>query len=191
MTEAEGSHDRRRYEALLIRSAREAKGLSLRTVGRMIGVSRTTVSRWEAGAISPTTVLLVRLGQILDTPLVSGNSGRVVLGDVQLGALLRALRSRAGVTQGEAAAMFACSKPAISRWEAGERAAGREVARLYAEAFGAIPAEALALQTGEMDNPLIRPSVVSLTDWIEEMRTRRLQEGEFGSTWSSSPRKRH
>lgn len=37
-----------------LREAREAKGLSMREVAERLGVSHTTVSRWEDGLVTPT-----------------------------------------------------------------------------------------------------------------------------------------
>lgn len=47
---------------------RAARGLSQEQLALQLGVSRSTVSRWESGAVALAVVDLVRVARVLDCP---------------------------------------------------------------------------------------------------------------------------
>lgn len=61
-----------------IRALRLAKGLTLKQVGDVFGISRASVSAWESGTSKPDSAKLVRLAELLDTS-VSNLLGETVL----------------------------------------------------------------------------------------------------------------
>lgn len=52
-----------------LRTLRQEKGLSQTELAEMMDVSRQAVSRWETGAVVPSTENLVRLSKLYDVPL--------------------------------------------------------------------------------------------------------------------------
>lgn len=53
----------------IIKAKREEKGYSLKELGNLIGVSESTVSRWESGTIANMThTNIVKISKILDIP---------------------------------------------------------------------------------------------------------------------------
>lgn len=52
-----------------LRTLRQEKGLSQTELAEMMDVSRQAVSRWETGAVVPSTENLMRLSKLYDVPL--------------------------------------------------------------------------------------------------------------------------
>ena len=52
-----------------IKQLREARGLSQRDLGRMVGVNASAVNRWESGEKKPELVNLVRLADLFEVTL--------------------------------------------------------------------------------------------------------------------------
>ena len=52
-----------------IRQARETLGISQGELARLIGTTQGAVSQWEKGTTSPSTGKLIRLSEILNTPV--------------------------------------------------------------------------------------------------------------------------
>lgn len=76
-----------------IREAREAMGWSQDELARMLGVDRTTVGKWEAGANEPDLGMLKTLRRLLNLPaerILDGNT-RVVKVDCEPEIRLRRL----------------------------------------------------------------------------------------------------
>lgn len=53
-----------------LRKAREAQGLSRWKLGEIVGVSESTVERWESGETRPTPEDIDRIGEALHEPLM-------------------------------------------------------------------------------------------------------------------------
>jgi transcriptional regulator with XRE-family HTH domain len=54
-----------------VRTLREQRGLSLRALGTMCGLSASAISQIERGSVSPSVATLHRLAHALDVPMVS------------------------------------------------------------------------------------------------------------------------
>ena len=52
-----------------IRAGRKAKGLSQNELAMLMGVDRTTVTKWETGKAFPKTKMLMQLSEVLGIPL--------------------------------------------------------------------------------------------------------------------------
>lgn len=57
------------HEIHPIRVARTSRGLSMEALGKRVGVTKATVSKWEAGASFPEPHMAFRLSQALKLPL--------------------------------------------------------------------------------------------------------------------------
>src|SRR5579859_694353 len=103
---------------LVLRDLRECRGLSIRALARHSGVSKSTLSRWEAGGRIPRAYELekvlsatgaspaqrVRVFSLIDAPRGASHLDELVFGGpagptIALGELLRAIRRRSGFTQ--------------------------------------------------------------------------------------------
>ena len=61
------------YTGKDLRKARDARNLSRRKLGELIGASESTVERWEKGESKPTPEDVDRLGEALSEPLMWHN----------------------------------------------------------------------------------------------------------------------
>lgn len=165
--------------AFELRRAREARGISLRTLGRMAGISSSSLSRWELGSAAPNEEILGTLSQILRAPLSNSIQGKIEFKAVHKGALLRSLRVRGGMSLFDAAQQFGFSPSALSRWESGQRGANSEVVKTYAKAFPITDDELEALQTGQAIQPFATVGERQVETIIADLRNLRLK-GVYG-----------
>jgi transcriptional regulator with XRE-family HTH domain len=122
---------------VILKQARLAQRLSLGELSARAGLHKSTLSRWESGKSVPYALELTRVmdalslsasqrqacWQGLDAPramTVAQNSAGAGTAPVSSGELLRALRVRSGVSQGDAARASGVTQSMVSRWESGE-----------------------------------------------------------------------
>lgn len=119
----------------VLRQARLRNELSLGALADRSGITKATLSRWEAGKSRPNAPELVRVLEILGIPdeerrrcvqqlgsrqaerFLSETSPETTPLPITGGELLRALRLRAGRTQAEAAQAVGVTQALLSRWE--------------------------------------------------------------------------
>jgi transcriptional regulator with XRE-family HTH domain len=162
--------------AVQLKRSREARGLSLRSLGRISGFSSSTIHRWETGIGSPDGDALQRLSGVLRAQLATAPPGRIALNAFHRGALLRALRVRSRFSLFDAARSFEFSPGATSRWESGHREPSQEVIGLYVGAFRPTAEEAQALETGQTEDPLPNLSEEELSTMIVRLRELKLSD---------------
>ena len=105
-----------------LKAARSAGGLSQERVGRSIGVSKMTISKYETGSVVPNSARLVDLAATLDVPvawLLDPSPPGIVR---PLAALTH--RPRGGLTAAAAAALMARAAEWLERYCAAEAAIG-------------------------------------------------------------------
>lgn len=120
---------------LQLRRLREAAGLSLTEAAGRAALGLSTLSQWESGRKNPSGAALDVLLSVLGTApriragllvRVDPAHARVVLADdplgppVDIGQILRGMRIRAGINQGELAKRAGLTQSAISKWENGD-----------------------------------------------------------------------
>ena len=168
---------------------RRASGWTLGQLAQQAGVSKSSLSRWEASLSQPRmtelTAVLDALGATpaqrslacaqLDAPRAlrqlrqpqsdptsdkNGFGAPLTAGD-----LLRALRLRRGATQDQVAAHLGVARHTIARWELGERLPTTEQMHALCFALEAREEELIALTTGGVGGT---PSAESTT-WDEDV----------------------
>lgn len=145
-----------------IQETRKARGLTLSALAGAAGIHKSTLSRWERGISLPFTTELTKVLDVLQVSdserrrcFQSLNAPRAVqLTSPQSGAgtapvatweILRALRLRAGLTQGDAARAVGVSQGLVTKWEKGEcRPSDTQIHRLC-HAFRSTPEESVFL----------------------------------------------
>jgi transcriptional regulator with XRE-family HTH domain len=150
---------------------RERRGLSLGQLAHAAGVSKSALSRWEAGTFQPRIAeleaTLAALGvsaaesalafagipapravRHLSSDLSAATSSPLTKGD-----LLRALRLRKGWTLVQLAQQIGVSHQAVARWERLERRPSEEQIQALCLALGAREAEVIALTTESLADP--------------------------------------
>ncbi|WP_309720530.1 helix-turn-helix domain-containing protein [Armatimonas sp.] len=111
------------------------RGFSLGALSLRCGIHKSTLSRWERGIQSPSMRELEAALSVLDVPTHEAavlrrqlDTPRAILyrhqespdeSQVSGGELLRMLRLRAGMTQGDAARKVGVARELLSRWERG------------------------------------------------------------------------
>jgi transcriptional regulator with XRE-family HTH domain len=150
---------------LVIQEARLSQRLSLRQLADKAGVSKATLSRWEAGKSRPYAPELAAVLETLQVPETARRQCFQQLGTPQAerylsktapdgaplpisgGELLRALRQRTGLTQADTARAVGVTQALLSRWEHNDCWPDDEkLARLCA-ALNATPGEKVGLTT--------------------------------------------
>lgn len=149
----------------LLQTWRESRGLSRRGLALKAGLGKSTVAYWEAGQRLPN---VPELNALLDALQVTAAQRIEALSALNApraeqelrlanvasiappcrGDLLRAMRLRAGCTQGEAAARIGVAQSAVSRWERGEDWPEAQHLHTLCYVLGAREEELFALTTG-------------------------------------------
>lgn len=151
----------------LLRGLRDDRGLSIRALARGSGVSKSTLSEWEAHGRSPSIYELDRVLGALEAPslvrlrayaLVQAPRGEARIDEVLFegpanpsvlsGALLRAIRRRTERTQEQVAQAVGVTQAAVAQWESGLRRPDGQQMRDLCQALGASEAESAALVGG-------------------------------------------
>lgn len=115
-----------------LRKCRRARELTQAELGRLLGLSKQTVSGYEAGLRNPDPDTLQRLADIFgvstdyllgrtDTPQLPDPAPRGKPGGESLGQRLRALREKANLNQIELAKQLGVANSTISQYEADRR----------------------------------------------------------------------
>jgi transcriptional regulator with XRE-family HTH domain len=68
-SDTHGGSDALRHVAKRVRAARVSRGISLETLGRLIGIKLQQISRYETGQCSLSTPRLAAIAEALDTPI--------------------------------------------------------------------------------------------------------------------------
>lgn len=162
--------------ASLLKSLREARGLSANALAIQAGVNPQSVRNWEAGKFSPR---LPELQSVLDAlgatavqkqqamellqrprgltqirhrnPAASATRSGDTYVPVTLGDLLRAMRARRKYTLEEIATKIGVVPRTLSRWERGESAPSVKQLHLACHALGATEDEIAMLSLGATD----------------------------------------
>ena len=113
--------------AATIQGLRQERGWSQRRLAAELGVDHATVGRWESGASEPTAALRVRLEVFIGHPISPATV---------LGAEIRDLRYRLGLSQADLAEQFGMTQPTLSRIENGSLQAAPEISRALRERLG-------------------------------------------------------
>src|ERR1044072_3493435 len=137
-----------------LRAARRLKGLSVAEAGESFGVSRSTVTRWEAGKYLPTTATLTDYLARIGAPAAELPVGRDKGPKLSL-RLLRAKRRRAGVTIQEMSHLTGLSLASLHRYEMGEREPDAGTVALLLQAYGCPAEERDALSKSASGGPVI------------------------------------
>lgn len=103
------SREDRSTLARQLRDARLARGWTQRAAGEQLGVSANTVARWERGERVPGSLAQLRLGELLGLQEPPS--------DGSLGARLRRVRARLGMTQAQVGELLAVHANTVARWE--------------------------------------------------------------------------
>jgi transcriptional regulator with XRE-family HTH domain len=117
-----------------LRQLRARVNLTADALGAAIGVSGSTIRRWEAGQASPRPQHLVALAVLFER---SPDEFR----RVQVPANMRALRESAGLSMRVAAERCGVSESTISRIELGTQRPASAVLATLAAAYGVSPVE--------------------------------------------------
>ena len=147
-----------------LRSLRLARRLSLGTAAALANVAKSTLSGWENGASRPRGAAFARLLDTLEAEprlrarllhaadpafarfeLVHGPLGA----PVDLGMVLRAMRTRRALTQAELARRVEVTQSAVAHWEAGDAVPPAETIHAVGFALGAAVEETLALASAQ------------------------------------------
>ncbi|RYG35748.1 transcriptional regulator [bacterium] len=143
-----------------LRRLRLARRLSLDDAAGRGGASRSALSAWETGTRRPRGPALVKLLDAYEADsrtkarllhLAEPQQGRIALADSYLGApvapggVLRTIRERRGMSQGELARRVGVSQATVSRWESGDDAPSAENIHALGFALGVTAEETLAL----------------------------------------------
>lgn len=151
-----------------LRGLRAARGLGTGETARRAGVSKGALQHWEAGRNRPTGPALGRVLDALEADarlrarlLAEADprhaqvalAGTALGPPVALGAVLRAMRARRGMTQADLARAAGVTQSTVAKWESGDSAPPASALHHAAFALGAAPEEALALASvrGEAD----------------------------------------
>ena len=143
-----------------LRTLRLARGLSLNTAAERAGLSKSALAGWESGRSRPRGPGFARLLDALEvTPrprarllhAADPQFAQIALADtalgapVDLGAVIRAMRLRRGMTQAEVARAAGVTQATIARWESGDTVPSGATLHTVAYALGASPEEGVAL----------------------------------------------
>lgn len=151
-----------------LRSLREARGLTLAEAAVRGGTTASSVSRWEAGRRTPRAPDLERYLKGLEAParvavrVLAATSANDRLASIPgvlgaplgLGAALRAMRRRRGMTQAELARAAGVTQSAVAKWESGDSVPSAATVHALGFALGATPEETIALSRFQGGAPL-------------------------------------
>lgn len=168
----------------LLWKIRADANLSLGKLAQQSGISKATLSRWEAGLRQPR---ITELEAVLDALMASPAQRSLVLSQIDapralrqirqspatdsLGApltagdLLRAMRLRGGWTQEQVSQRLGVVRETLSRWESGERLPATEQMQALCYTLEAREEEIIALTTGHFRET---PATVDRADWREK-----------------------
>jgi len=178
----------------LLREWRTARDLSLGALALKAGVSKATLSRWEAGVCQPNIPELeavldalcaapeqrFRALSLLAAPRavrrVRELAGGIPEGPPVAGDLLRAMRLRRGLSSEQAAALIGVESSTVSRWERSEAWPAPDRLHALCFALGAREEEVAALSCGVFRPPDEReePPVEHLPELAKETYRRAL-----------------
>ena len=143
-----------------LRALREFRGLSIGETSRRSDVAKATLQHWEAGRNLPLGASLARVLDALEADgrlrarlldAADPRYARLALEHTPLGApvdvgmVLRTMRSRRGTTQAELARAVGVTQSALAKWESGGTAPSKETIHAVGFALGATVEETLAL----------------------------------------------
>lgn len=143
-----------------LRSLRTARGLRLDEASKSAGVSKGSLSAWENGTSRPRGPALERLLTAFDADardkahllhLADPLHARIALANTPLGApvnvgmVLRVIRTRRGLTQADLARQVGVSQAAVSQWEMGDGTPAAETLHEICFTLGATAEETIAL----------------------------------------------
>ena len=143
-----------------LRALRVARRLSLGAAAIRAGLSKSALMGWEAGRSRPRGPGFARLLDVLEAEprprarllhAADPQHARIELANtalgapVDVGAVIRAMRGRRGMTQAELARAAGVTQATVARWESGDAIPSGENLHASAFALGASPEEAVAL----------------------------------------------
>lgn len=131
-----GNHRVRLQVGTTIRTLREKKGLSVTDLARASGLSPAHISEIERGRTSPSIRTLEKLAQVLD---VQTSELVRAVGASGVGAKLKRLRERLGLSQKELAERAGVSYGLIGQIESGRTQSSVTTLSLLANALGVSP----------------------------------------------------
>jgi transcriptional regulator with XRE-family HTH domain len=148
----------------LIQTSRKEKGMSLGVLAERAGINKSTLSRWESSKTTPHLHELMCVFDALGLPnhlrqrclqqlgqprserhLVANTASSSTL-PVSGGELLRALRTRVGFTQTDAARTIGVTQALLSRWEHNDCWPETEKLHLLCKSLGATQGECQGLR---------------------------------------------
>jgi len=126
-----------------LKELRQAFDLTQRELARLLDVSPVTVASWESGKTHPRHGRAVQIAAVesMDQADIDDAIERDPAPPPIAGPAVKKLRSRIGVTQAELARLAEVSVAAVTSWEAGRTAPGRESRRALAMLDGLKPAQ--------------------------------------------------
>ena len=104
-----------------IRNARKESGLSQEEVASALGVERTVISKYETGAIPPSSEKIEKLSTILNTSFVIGLHDEELFYELNIGERIKELRLSAGLTQAQLAQKSGLAVGTIHQYENNKR----------------------------------------------------------------------
>ena len=143
-----------------LRTLRLARGLSLNAAAERAGLSKSALAGWESGRSRPRGAGFARLLDAMETETrprarllhaADPQFAQFALADtalgapVDLGAVIRAMRLRRGMTQAEVARAAGVTQATVARWESGDTVPSGATLHTAAYALGASPEEGVAL----------------------------------------------
>ena len=143
-----------------LRTLRLARGLSLGVAAERAGLSKSALAGWESGRSRPRGSGFARLLDSLEAEprprarllhAADPQFAQFALADtalgapVDLGAVIRAMRLRRGMTQAEVARAAGVTQATVARWESGDTVPSGATLHTVAHALGASPEEGVAL----------------------------------------------
>ncbi|WP_309720972.1 helix-turn-helix transcriptional regulator [Armatimonas sp.] len=175
--------------AYVIQQARQERQLSLGALALKSGVSKATLSRWEAGKVRPHAPELLKVLEVLEipeplcrqclqqlgTPQAERYLAQMISEDQKLpvsgGELLRALRQRANRSQADTARTVGVTQALLSRWENNDCWPEQDRLRALCLALGATELEEKGLATRAWQNheelPLDKDALEVVIDELE------------------------
>lgn len=129
----------RQFDGSLVRAVRRRRDMHQKELGELVGVSGSTVARWESGKDFPKGEKLPAIATALDEPLddLFPHEGSP---DLQL------LRCDAGLSVEEAAEVIGTSRGPVGNAESGRRMLNASYVQPLAVAYGVTEEELLAAQ---------------------------------------------
>lgn len=167
----------------LLWEMRTATGLTLGHLAKRSGISKSSLSRWEAGLYQPRVTELEAVLDALDASpaqralalacitapralrqLRQPSSSDTFGAPLSAGDLLRAMRLRVGWTQAQVSERLGVTRSTLTRWELGERLPTTDQIQALCYALDAREEEMIALTCGQFRDA---PPSVEEADWDE------------------------